>query len=107
MAHFRFRRSFGNVGTRRFRGARPDATLVNLQLFATRRAISIPQTRRHIIIQTTLRILTPQYHGRLYSITRHRHSTAECLYRRQLRDNLLDTRFSNHLQRWRQHPRQV
>jgi surface protein len=26
MAHFRFRRSFGNVGTRRFRGARPDAT---------------------------------------------------------------------------------
>ena len=24
MAHFRFRRSFGNVGTRRFRGARPD-----------------------------------------------------------------------------------
>jgi len=27
MAHFRFRRSFGNVGTRRFRGARPDATL--------------------------------------------------------------------------------
>ena len=23
MAHFRFRRSFGNVGTRRFRGARP------------------------------------------------------------------------------------
>jgi len=28
MAHFRFRRSFGNVGTRRFRGARPDATPV-------------------------------------------------------------------------------
>jgi len=26
MAPFRFRRSFGNVGTRRFRGARPDAT---------------------------------------------------------------------------------
>ena len=26
MAHFRFRRSFGNVGTRRFRGARPDST---------------------------------------------------------------------------------
>ena len=26
MAHFRFRRSFGNVGTRRFRGARPSAT---------------------------------------------------------------------------------
>ena len=26
MAHFRFRRSFGNVGTLRFRGARPDAT---------------------------------------------------------------------------------
>ena len=25
MAHFRFRRSFGNVGTRRFRGARPPA----------------------------------------------------------------------------------
>ena len=25
MAHFRFRRSFGNVGTRRFRGARPLA----------------------------------------------------------------------------------
>ena len=24
MAHFRFRRSFGNVGTRRFRGVRPD-----------------------------------------------------------------------------------
>ena len=23
MAHFRFRRSFGQVGTRRFRGARP------------------------------------------------------------------------------------
>ena len=28
MAHFRFRRSFGNVGTRRFRGARPDSTPV-------------------------------------------------------------------------------
>ena len=28
MAHFRFRRSFGKVGTRRFRGARPDATPV-------------------------------------------------------------------------------
>jgi len=28
MAHFRFRRSFGNVGTRRFRGARPDLTQV-------------------------------------------------------------------------------
>jgi hypothetical protein len=28
MAHFRFRRSFGNVGTRRFRGARPDLTPV-------------------------------------------------------------------------------
>lgn len=26
MAHFRFRRSFGNVGTRRFRGVRPDIT---------------------------------------------------------------------------------
>ena len=26
MSHFRFRRSFGNVGTRRFRGARPDIT---------------------------------------------------------------------------------
>ena len=26
MAHFRFRRSFGQVGTRRFRGARPDLT---------------------------------------------------------------------------------
>ena len=27
MAHFRFRRSFGNVGTRRFRGARPDKNI--------------------------------------------------------------------------------
>ena len=32
MAHFRFRRSFGNVGTRRFRGARPLGSIAPLLL---------------------------------------------------------------------------
>jgi hypothetical protein len=32
MAHFRFRRSFGNVGTRRFRGARPFSLATTLIL---------------------------------------------------------------------------
>ena len=33
MAHFRFRRSFGQVGTRRFRGARPDKIWVDASVW--------------------------------------------------------------------------